>query len=439
MVRERMRIQYEGMRAIPGVEQKALRLDGSIVDVDIKSAPFLFDGRPAIQTVVRDMTEQRRAEESQRRARSLEALGTLAGGIAHDFNNILGAIIGHAELAIADAASERSEFKRLHAIMDAGHRGAALVEQILTFARRGMRSKRALSLWPLIQEVRDLISAAVPAEVRMILTGGDPSIGVLGDPVGMHQLLLNLATNAQQAMPDGGELTIGLRTQNVQEACTLDDGDVQPGRYAVLSVRDTGPGIPPDVLPRIFEPFYTTKGPGKGTGLGLALVQSIVADHGGAIQIQTAPGKGTQFDVYLPQLAEPMVEANRVENDLPRGRGEIVLVVDDDRSVLDMTEDMLARLGYEPVGYDNAERALEAVRSQPERFDLVLTDEWMPQLTGSQLAERIKKLRPDLHVIVASGYGGLDLHGTEVMGARQVLSKPCDLGTLARALASALA
>jgi PAS domain S-box-containing protein len=438
-VRERMRLQYETMRAIPGVEQKALRLDGSTVYVHVKSAPFLFDGRPAIQTVVRDITEQHRAEESQRRARTLEALGTLAGGIAHDFNNILGAILGHGELAMAEAASEGREWTRLRAIMDAGHRGAALVEQILTFARQGKRGKRALALWPLVQEVGVLVSGGMRPEISLALIEDDPGIIVWCDPVGLHQLVLNLATNAQQAMPEGGKVTVRLRTETIHAARSVDQGELRLGRYAVLSVHDTGPGIPREVRGRMFQPFYTTKEPGRGTGLGLALVQSILADHEGAIDIQTGPETGTQFDIYLPQLAEEVVETSRAGSDLPRGSGQTVLIVDDDKLVLEFAEEMLARLGYEPVGYDSAQKALEAIGDDPERFDAVLTDQWMPQLTGVQLAEQIKAKRAQLPVIVVSGYGGPELQrSAQDAGVHQLLHKPYDLSTLARALASAL-
>ncbi len=403
-------------------------------------------GSVRIIGMLKDVTERKRAQaererlnEQLREAQKLEALGTMAGGIAHDFNNILGAILGHGELALADARHNGRLAKRLQAIIDAGQRGKALVEQILTFARRGVRRRRALALWPVVQEVRDLLSGSVPAGVRIVLENDDPTIAVLGDATRLHQLLMNLATNAVQAMPDGGTLTLRLTTEAVPEARPLDHGSLHAGNYAVLAVRDTGTGMSPAVQARMFEPFFTTKAHGKGTGLGLALVRAIMADHGGAIRVQSAPGAGTQVDVYLPLSTSTAAQSVAAESALPHGDGRIVMVVDDDRAVLEMTEEMLARLGYEPVGYETPAAALKALRAHPDRFDLVLTDESMPGLGGSELAEHIRELRPDLPVIVVSGYGGPDLHRRALAaGARAVLSKPYDSSTLAQALAEAL-
>jgi CheY-like chemotaxis protein len=323
--------------------------------------------------------------------------------------------------------------------MDAGRRGKALVQQILTFARRGASEKRAVELWPVVREVRDLLAASTPANVTVRLDVDDPHIAVLADSTQMHQVLMNLCTNAIQAMTEGGQLTIGLAVETVQRARVLSQGQLEPGPYAVLSVRDTGPGIAPEVAARMFEPFYTTKGPGQGTGLGLALVQAIVADHGGAIEVETQLGEGTLLEVYLPAAPDHVVEAHRREAQTPRGSGQIVLLVDDDRAMLAMAEDMLAQLGYEPVGYDSSAKALEAFRAGPERFDAVLTDELMPELTGTQLALRVKALRPELPVVIASGYGGPELRKrARDAGVAQVVDKPYESYTIAQALAAAL-
>jgi nitrogen-specific signal transduction histidine kinase/CheY-like chemotaxis protein len=395
---------------------------------------------------LKDVTERRRAETERarldtqlREAQKMEALGTMAGGIAHDFNNILGAILGHGELAEAETPAESRQRQQLRAIMDAGRRGKALVQQILTFARRGASEKHAVELWPVVREVRDLLAASTPANVTVRLDVDDPDTAVLADPTQMHQVLMNLCSNAIQAMTEGGQLTIGLTVETVQRARVLSQGQLEPGRYAVVSVRDTGPGIAPEVAARMFEPFYTTKGPGQGTGLGLALVQAIVADHGGAIEVETQLGEGTLLEVYLPAAPNHVVEAHRREVQTPRGSGQIVLLVDDDRAMLAMAEDMLAQLGYEPVGYDSSVSALEAFRAGPERFDAVLTDELMPELTGTQLALRVKALRPELPVVIASGYGGPELRKrARDAGVAQVVDKPYESYTIAQALAAAL-
>jgi PAS domain S-box-containing protein len=445
----------EEIRGIQPDQERAYSLDyrvrsasGAYIEVEDTGRVIGLRNPGAIRIIgmLKDVTERKRAQadrerlnEQLREAQKLEALGTMAGGIAHDFNNILGAILGHGELALADVRQNGRLSKRLQAIIDAGKRGKALVDQILTFARRGVRRRRPLPLWPVVQEVRDLLCGSAPDTIRIVLEHDDPTIAVLGDATRMHQLLMNLATNAVHAMPDGGCLTLGLTREAVTQARLLDHSILQPGAYALLTVHDTGVGIVPEVKARMFEPFFTTKEHGKGTGLGLALVRAIVADHGGAIGVRSGPGAGTRVDVYLPLSGPAAAQSAAAETEWPRGDGRIVMVVDDDRAVLEMTEEMLARLGYEPVGYEAPSAALQALRAHPDRFDLVLTDESMPELAGTQFAEHIRELRPDLPVIVASGYGGPDLHRRALgAGARAVLSKPYDSGTLAQALAEAL-
>jgi PAS domain S-box-containing protein len=451
--RETIRAQARGVR--PG-EERAYSLEyrvqgagGAYIEVeDTGRVIGLRNSGGGIRIIgmLKDVTGRKRAQaererlnERLREAQKLEALGTMAGGIAHDFNNILGAILGHGELALAEADYNTRAPKRLQAIVDAGQRGKALVEQILTFARRGVRRRRAVPLWPVFVEIRDLLSGSAPPTLRIVLENDDAAIAVLGDPTRLHQLLMNLATNAVHAMPDGGCLTLELTKEAVARTHLLDHGSLQPGDYARLTVRDTGGGIAPEVQARMFEPFFTTKEHGKGTGLGLALVRAIVADHDGAIRVRSEPGKGTQVDVYLPLAASSAVQGAVAETQPPSGNGRTVMVVDDDRAMLETTEEMLAHLGYEPVGYQAAADALQALRANPDRFDLVLTDESMPEMTGTQLAVQIKDLRRDLPVIVASGYGGPNLQRRALAaGARAVLSKPYDSGSLAQALASAL-
>ena len=434
------------------LEYRVRRRDGVYIEVEDTGRVVRLPQGRAVRAIgfLKDVTERKRVEAERaqldaqlREAQKMEALGTMAGGIAHDFNNILGAILGHGELAEelaeAQSAMESRQRQQLRAIMDAGRRGKALVQQILTFARRGASDKRAVELWPIVREVRDLLAASIPANVKVELEVDDPHIAVLADPTQMHQVVMNLCTNAIQAMSEGGQLTIGLAVETVQRTRALSQGQLEAGRYAALSVRDTGPGIPPEVAARMFEPFYTTKGPGKGTGLGLALVQAIVADHGGAIEVETQQGEGTQIKVYLPAAPEQMVAAQRREAQTPRGGGQTVLLVDDDRAMLAMAEDMLAQLGYEPVGYDSSTRALEAFSAAPERFDALLTDERMPELSGTELAVRVKALRPELPVVIASGYGGAELRRrARAAGVSHVVDKPYERHTIAQALAAAL-
>jgi PAS domain S-box-containing protein len=434
------------------LEYRVRRRDGVYIEVEDTGRVVRLPQGRAVRAIgfLKDVTERKRVEAERaqldaqlREAQKMEALGTMAGGLAHDFNNILGAILGHGELAEelaeAQSAMESRQRQQLRAIMDAGRRGKALVQQILTFARRGASDKRAVELWPIVREVREFLAASTPENVKVELEVDDPHIAVLADPTQMHQVAMNLCTNAIQAMSEGGQLTIGLAVETVQRTRALSQGQLEPGRYAALSVRDTGPGIRPEVAARMFEPFYTTKAPGKGTGLGLALVHAIVADHGGAIEVETRQGEGTRLKVYLPAAPEQMVAAQRREAQTPRGDGQTVLLVDDDRAMLAMAEDMLAQLGYEPVGYDSSTKALEAFSAAPERFDALVTDERMPELTGTELAARVKALRPELPVVIASGYGGAELRRrAHAAGVSQVVDKPYERYTIAQALAAAL-
>ena len=431
------------------LEYRLRRKDGVYIDVEDTGRVVRLPHGKAGRAIgfLKDVTERKRAEAERvgldaqlREAQKMEALGTMAGGIAHDFNNILGAILGYGELAEADTPAGSRQRQQLSAIMDAGRRGKALVEQILTFARRGAREKRAVELWPVVSELRDLLVASTPANVTIRVEVDDPHAGVVADATHMHQLLMNLCINAVQAMPEGGQLVIGLGSERVERPRALSQGHLQPGPHAVLSVRDEGIGIAPEVAARMFEPFFTTKGQGRGTGLGLALVQAIVADQGGAIHVETKPGEGTLFKVYLPAARKSDMVAEKRAAETPRGSGETVLVVDDDPAVLAMTEDMLARLGYEPVGFESSVKALEAFGARPERFDVVLTDELMPDLTGTQLAMKLRALRPEVRVVIASGYGGPELRSrARNAGVSQVIDKPYESSTIAQALAAALA
>ncbi|HTT39565.1 MAG TPA: MASE1 domain-containing protein [Burkholderiales bacterium] len=430
------------------LEYRMRRKDGVYIDLEDSGRLMPPGDGQAVRVIGfwNDVTERRRAEADRtrldahlRETQKMEALGTMAGGIAHDFNNILGAILGYGEIALGEARSDTRQHRHLQAIMDAARRGKALVDQILTFARRGSNQKRAVELLRIVREVRDLLSGSMAPNVTLRLDLEDAQAAVEGNATQVHQLLMNLCTNAAQAMPEGGELVVGLATELVAQARTVSHGYLQAGRYAVLSVHDTGTGIAPEVLGRMFEPFYTTRGPGGGTGLGLALVQAIVADHGGAIDIETRVGAGTLFRVYLPAAPSGLAQADGSRSEAPRGSGETVLVVDDDRAMLEVAEEMLATLGYEPVGYDSGLTALEAFRARPERFDALLTDELMPGLSGTQLAQQLRHLRPNLPVVIASGYGGPDLqHNAHEAGVARVVPKPFESAHIARALSEAL-
>jgi nitrogen-specific signal transduction histidine kinase/FixJ family two-component response regulator len=379
--------------------------------------------------------EKERLEIQLRQSQKMEAMGTLAGGIAHDFNNILGAILGYGELA-QKAAPEGSVVHRyLEHVMHAGGRAKALVERILAFSRSGVGERGPINVQAVIEETLELLAASLTPGVRLDkrLQAGDAAI--VGDATQLHQVAMNLCTNALQAMEHGGVLEVALDRADVAQDRRLSHGDLAPGAYVRLCVSDTGSGIPPQVLDRMFDPFFTTKGVGEGTGLGLSLVHGIVADLGGAIDVRTAVGRGTSFTIWLPVSGEAAAPMDEVDAELPRGDGQAVMVVDDEKPLVALAEELLAQLGYEPVGFSSSVAALQALREAPQRFDIVLTDETMPELVGTDLARETRRLRPDIPIVLMSGYSGLQLHErAREVGIREVLRKPLQSRDIAECL-----
>ena len=390
-----------------------------------------------------DITEQKQSQIDKeklelqlRKSQKMEAIGTLAGGIAHDFNNILGAILGYSELALRHAA-ENSDLRRyLDNVMHATERAKKLVERILAFSRSGLGNQVKFNAQAVVAETLELLEASLPGGVQLQRNLAADTAGVSGDPTDLHQITMNLCTNAIQAMPSGGLLGVALVRSELSEARMLARGSLSPGAYVRLIVSDTGSGIPAAILERIFDPFFTTKGVGQGTGLGLSLVHGIVNDLGGAIDVASTIGEGTRFDVWLPVAAEMPMPAREPTQTLALGRGQTVMIVDDERALVALAEESIAHLGYEPVGFDSSVAALRAYREAPDRFDAVVTDESMPDLSGTELAHEIRQVRPAIPIILMSGHGSLELsqRGTQV-GISEILLKPLHSRDLAESLA----
>jgi signal transduction histidine kinase len=409
----------------------ALRTEGG--DVDFVGA-------------VKDVTEQKwalaereRLEQRLRQAAKMEAVGRLAGGIAHDFNNILGAILGYGELAQSNLIEGGAVRRQIDQVMQAGARGKALVNRILAFSRSGVVERVPVPVQPIVAETLELLEASLPADVHLERRLDAIDTTVVGDATQLHQVVMNLCTNAVHAMERSGVLTVVLERVAVGERRLLSHGTLRTGSYARLSVDDTGSGIPHAVLERMFDPFFTTKRVGDGTGLGLALVHGIVADFGGVMDVATQVGMGTTFTVWLPAARlMPMLPAEPTD-DLPRGNGQTVMIVDDERVLVTLAEETLSELGYEPVGFDSSIAALQAFRAEPNRFDLVLTDEMMPDLTGTELAREIRQLRPEISIILMSGYGSAQLsERAQAAGVIDVLRKPLVRRDIAQPVARAL-
>lgn len=407
---------------------------------DAAGKPYRFVGS-AIEITAQKQAriEKEHLETQLRQSQKMEAIGTLAGGIAHDFNNILGAILGYGELAQQQAASGSTLRRYLDNVMHAAERAKALVDRILGFSRSGLGERVPMNVQSVIEETLELLSASLPAGIRLEkrLEAGDAA--VIGDATYLHQVAMNLCTNALHAMEHGGVLSVALERVDLRSQQVLSRGTLTPGSYVRLSVGDTGSGIAPGVLERMFDPFFTTKGVGQGTGLGLSLVHGIVTELGGAIDVSTEAGAGTRFSIWLPltsDAGEPFVPATR---ELPRGHGEVVMIVDDEIPLVTLAEEMLAELGYEPVGFHSSGAALRAFRAEPRRFDLVLTDEAMPDLVGTELASEIRKLQTAVPIILMSGHGGPQLaKRATAIGVNEVLHKPLQRRDLAESLARVL-
>ena len=415
------------------LENRLLMPDGRVKHLHVLARALkTSSGNLEFMGALTDVTERKRAEEEQarlgqrlRQAEKMEAMGTLAGGIAHDFNNVLGAILGYGELAQKAVAAGSVVRRYLDNVMNAGGRGKALVERILTFSRSSPGERGPINVQAVIGETLELLAASLTRGVRLDkrLEAGDAA--VVGDATQLHQVLMNLCTNASQAMQQGGVLEVALDRADVAQDRRLSHGNLAPGAYVRLCVSDTGTGIPPEVLDRMFDPFFTTKGAGEGTGLGLSLVHAIVADLGGAIDVRTTVGRGTTFTIWLPTAGEAAVASVHVAAELPRGHGQTVMIVDDEKPLVALTEEILAELGYEPIGFSSGPAALEAFRAAPHRFDIVLTDETMPEIIGTDFARQIALLRPDLPVVLMSGYGGAQLQArARAVGIREILRKP---------------
>jgi PAS domain S-box-containing protein len=410
--------------ALRDASGKAYRVVGSIGDVTEKH-----------------LTEEelRKLERKLRLAQRLEAMGTLAGGIAHDFNNILGAILGYGEMAQRDAPKGSRLARDLDSIIVAGERGRALVDRVLAFSRSSVGERVSVHVEKVVREALDLVSAKLPPDVTLHAKLHAGRAAMLGDATQVHQVVMNLASNAIQAMPSGGTLRVSLRPVRLESARAPTIGILDPGEYLVLEVADTGTGIAPEILDRIFDPFFTTKEVGTGTGLGLSLVHGIVSEVGGAIDVASKAGGGSTFTVYLPRSGDADGPSQKEESLLPRGDGQRVLIVDDEEPLVKLAARTLEELGYVPVGFTSSTAALAAFRAEPQRFHAVITDERMPGLSGSALIREVRGINSRIPVVLMSGYiGGAVASGAREAGAEEVLKKPLSARDLATSLARVL-
>ena len=419
------------------------RKDGKVIDVLLSSTPLdPADWSIGVTFTALDITERKRAErerasleEKLRISQKMEAIGTLAGGIAHDFNNILSAIIGYAELADIDTRRESPVASSLAQILKAAFRARDLVRQILMFSRQSEVQFGPLQINLIIKETLKLLRASLPATIQVRQDLGDCG-KILGDPTQVHQVVMNLCTNAYQAMgAEGGLLDISLSSVDINAGHLVQGETLQPGQYLKLSVRDTGHGIDPEILHRIFEPYYTTREKGAGTGLGLAVVHGIVKNHRGAIQASSQVGVGSTFDVYFPKVEDYSVESEAEPEEPVRGGNECILFVDDEPALEELGGRLLSGLGYEVVTRSSAWEALQLFKAKTMAFDLVITDMTMPQLTGEKLALEILRIRPEMPIILCTGFSEqINNERARSLGIRALVMKPFLKNEMARTI-----
>ena len=404
----------------------------------IRSRSVIMENKERLITY-EDITESRRLQNQLQQAQKMEAIGTLAGGIAHDFNNILGAIFGYTELALDGVSGDSPARRDLEQVLKAGNRAKELVKQILTFSRQTVKQLKPLRVSLILKEAVKLLRASLPSSIEIRLCIEPESTTVMADPTQVHQVLMNLCTNAAHAMREkGGILAVTAKETELDPEKARPYPDLNPGPYFSLSIGDTGHGMTPEVLERIFDPYFSTKPPSEGTGLGLAVVHGIIKSYGGTITVKSTPNKGTTFHALLPrEETENTAEPDSPES-FPTGK-ERVLFVDDEEIIADIARQQLTSLGYDVVVTTSSLEALELFRAGPSRFDLVMTDQTMPKLSGLTLARELMAMRADIPIILCTGFSELiSEDGAKAIGIKAFVKKPILMSKLARIIREVL-
>jgi len=422
-------------------ESQRFTKEGKLLDVSLSAAPIKGNMGDIVGIVVniKDITKRKMLEINLQQAQKMESIGTLAGGIAHDFNNILSPIMGHTDMLLMDT-SENNPFRdSLNQIHTATLRARDLVKQILEFSRQGSNEFTLMKMQPIIKEALRLIRSTIPTTIE-IKQDINPNCGIIkADPTQIHQIVMNLSTNAYHAMDEtGGELKVSLKEMELGQNNIIAP-NMKPGVYACLSISDTGIGMDKDLSKKIFDPFFTTKAIGKGTGMGLSVVHGIVTAMGGTIRVSSELEKGTEFHIYFPIEKKPFKENNtHAEGQIPGGT-EHILFVDDEESIIAFGKRMLERLGYQVTSHSNSLEALEVFRSNSKNFDLVITDMTMPNMPGDKLSVELIKIRPDIPIVLCTGFSeAMSEEKAALLGIKGFQLKPVVMKDFARKIRKVL-
>jgi PAS domain S-box-containing protein len=429
-----------GKPAPSSYEARGLRKDGARKEVQVWETEIDYQGEPALLGFVLDISEAKALRSQLLQSQKMEAIGTLAGGIAHDFNNLLFPILVNTEMILENLPPDSPLNRPMTRVFKACERAIDLVKQILVFSRKEERELSPVRLTPLIDDSLRLLRSSLPATIEMRQHLDSTNDTVLADLTQIQQVLINLVTNASHALGDReGVIDISLCEVDGDEARGVLPPNLGPGPYLQLTVKDNGHGMDAATKERILDPYFTTKKPGEGTGLGLAVVHGIVKRHKGAITVESEPGKGSSFHIFLPRAEGVALKETRDSVPLPLGR-ERILLVDDEAEIVATLKQMLESLGYRVTAFTGSAAALETFRTQPEDFDLVITDQTMPHLTGEELAGKMLGLRPDLPIILCTGFSEAvfpEMAGD--MGIREIIIKPISTRVMAETIRRVLA
>jgi len=432
---DRVRRRLAGETGLYPAEVRYLRLDGTTMHMEVIAEPISFDGKPAMQFIARDITGRKLAERQMQRAQRLESIGTLAGGVAHDLNNALAPVLMATELLRLEFPDTAARY--LDLIQGGAQRGADMVKQLLTFAKGAEGERLLLQPRHLLKEMEKLIRSTFPKNIQLQISYPKNLRSLLGDATQLHQVLLNLCVNARDAMPEGGTLTLEAENKEIDTVYARTVPEAKPGPYVVWHVKDTGTGIPPEILERIFDPFFTTKGPQKGTGLGLSTTLGLVKGHGGFIRVYSVPGQGTTFAVYLPAFGSDAGDtALLFKTEITfRGNGETILVVDDEESVRNVLRAVLTNLNFTVLTAADGTDALTQVAENRTELRAVITDLHMPNMDGLAFVRVLKGQSPQTGIIVVSGrLDEPEANEFKKLGVTTLLAKPFTQETLVAAL-----